>query len=514
MAQKVAQIRPQGYFPDRIPDGSFWSRTERSADRNNYPTVVAQDDANTATLGVINQPLYGIHLTRTGGASIGMSAKDHFILSLDTTGSFTRLYTVRGITSTEITPAAGLPGAITQNISTGGTLNNQVFIARLSAPPMEYIYGGTGLATTLRGWFGATVSCGAIRSFRDFLIVMDIFDSAGSVRLADEFRWSDRAVAGDLPTVWTAAATNEAGSASTGDSPSPIIDGQQLGDVFMMYKPQSAYRIEEIGLPQVMGKRKVLSQEGIMARNCIQNVGNLQLVVGHNDVYQTDGRQAQSIMDTATRRYFFDQLEATRRDHVFTAYNPKDREFWVCYPTDTFSRNIEALVWNGSRWHRRVIGSVGTSAGPSNAGYAHMYSGRDEDAANSQYPHSLYALKPDETSRQDRLQRIETDSVGAQTLLRVTGIQVVPGERTVIRRIYPITKNGGSWQFRIGFSDSPDPDDMDWTASLTAAFDPSTDDGIGVLSQSARYLGLEAQCSDIGAQLVGYDVVYETGGHQ
>jgi len=521
MAQKLARIRPQGWIPDRIPDGTFWSENLRAADRDGYPTVAAKDATfNSNFSGVLEVPLFGVDVP--GYGSIGSSHQIQHALAGNDAGSVNpTLVVVRANAASDITPTTWTVANRVGDI-TGGVLNGLPFFNNRVAPPVQWGLGwasptGTA-AASLTGWFGATWRCGAIASFRDFLIVMDMLNTSGTVRLENEFRWSDRAVSGALPTVWTASATNEAGSASTGDSPGVILDGKQLGDIFLMYKPESCYRIEEIGLPQVMGKRRVLSTEGIMGRNCIQVINNVQLCVGNADIYQTDGRQAQSIVTDAIRRYFFDNLIESRRQETYTVYNPELGEFWVCFPgSASFDYCSEALVWNGSKWWHRELGNTSVSTGDASEGYPHMFVGQPEDLGVADSWLRLYGTAPANTGVANKLQQVEFDTVGQSTQIEVTGIQLIPGQRAVIRRIFPITKNGtgSTYVFRIGFSDSPDPNDMDWTDASTASFDPSTDDQIGVLSKSARYVGIRTSmggASTIGNQLVGFDIVFEPGG--
>ena len=73
------------------------------------------------------------------------------------------------------------------------------------------------------------------------------------------------------------------------------------------------------------------------------------LLLGRDDVYVTSGTGSiRSVIDQKNRDYFFGNLNTTHSSATFVAYNPKQDEMWVCYPTKaaTSAKCDEALIYN------------------------------------------------------------------------------------------------------------------------------------------------------------------------
>jgi hypothetical protein len=243
----------------------------------------------------LTDPIYGIYGREPGVGAVSAQNDTWFLVG--DIANIVVVWATRDTDSGEYITPASYSTLRNPNSYTSGFLNGQLFLNDGANPPVtwNWDYATPSVMTDLAGWFGASDSCQSLRAYRDFLIAMDT--NISGTRVNDEFRWSDRAPPGALPSAWGALSTNEAGSATLGDSPGRIVDGLQLGDSFMMYKPEAAYRMTEIGLPEVMAVRRASVTEGVMARNCVQTINNTHYVVGNQDIYQTDGVRSHSVIN-------------------------------------------------------------------------------------------------------------------------------------------------------------------------------------------------------------------------
>lgn len=443
-----------------------------------------------------------------------------------TVGAGHVVYVTDGTTSKVITPATKR-GTTSVNSITSGLMNGVPFWnAGTSGAPCAWIptasllfdYAGPTLAANLataHGW-PALTSCTALRAFGDFLIAMRILTVAGDQ--PDKIMWSDRAASGMvLPTVWTASATNEAGDATLGDGGGYIMDGLTLGNGFMIYKESAAYLMEEVGLPTVMSIRKVFTTIGCVAKNCIQEINGNHIVVTEGDVIQTNGRQAQSIIDPANRRYLFDQIDQDNKVAIYTALDKYRNELWVCFPGDVSKTYCDqALVWNGSKWgHRELQGSEGMSTIASGwlpTGGAEPWDGGvDRDR--------LVAIEPGATN--SKAQQIDTgtdfDGTAIESSIEKQGIVLADAHQIVTtKRVYPKIEGTAAADVMVSMGSKMNVADS-YSYSTPTKYTLGTTSQPMPVNVTGRYFALKytqstADTADGYVQPIGADIEFETGG--
>jgi hypothetical protein len=100
------------------------------------------------------------------------------------------------------------------------------------------------------------------------------------------------------------------------------------------------------GGPFVYRFSKVLGISGALNRNCITEIDGQHLVLTGSDVMVHDGQQASSVLDKATRRWLFQNIDATYNNLCFVARNPFFNEVWICFPTIGATSCNRAMIWN------------------------------------------------------------------------------------------------------------------------------------------------------------------------
>jgi hypothetical protein len=236
------------------------------------------------------------------------------------------------------------------------TLLNNIpcFTNGLDAP--RYWAGDVGTPSAdLPGWPAGTI-CKSLVAFKFHLFALDIDGPTG--HFESEFLWSDAAPAGDVPSTWTAAATNEAGSGIAADTPSPCMCGVPLQDTLLLFKRSSTYGINYLeDNPRIFTLRLLDGDRGALTRHAAIDVGGKVFVVADGDIFLTDGVNWQSIAQGRVRDYLFSQLDQASYENLFVMHDRTHGEVWVCYPTTGNTYCDEALVYHlaADAWSIRAL---------------------------------------------------------------------------------------------------------------------------------------------------------------
>lgn len=250
-----------------------------------------------------------------------------------------------GTTRTDISGTA-LTGTADDRF-TGGALHG-LFILSNAVDPPKYWNGDTGTnLATLTSW-DANWRVKFIRPFKNFLVYG--YPTKSSVAYPHTIGWSAAADPGTLPSTYdTSSTTTEAGDAPIGETPDKIVDGLTRGEVFLVYKEQSIYRMELNGDPvSVFSIKRIPGTFGMLARGCAADTPKGHVVLANGDVVLVDGfGEPQSLMDGRVRDWFFQtQLDSTNYARSWVAANLAKSEVWVGYPSIGASYPDKALVWS------------------------------------------------------------------------------------------------------------------------------------------------------------------------
>lgn len=249
-----------------------------------------------------------------------------------------------GTTRTDITGTA-LTGAIDDRF-TGGALHGLFIINNGVDEPKSWDGNTANNLTTLTAW-DATWRVKFIRPFRNYLVYG--YPTKSGAAYPHTVGWSAAADPGTLPTTYDpASTTTDAGDVPLGETPDVLVDGLPLGEIFVIYKEQSAYRMEYIGGQQIFSFKRIPGNYGMLARGCAAVTPKGHVVLANGDVVLVDGfGEPQSLMIGRVRDWFFQtQLDSTNYARSWVAANPARNEVWVAYPSLGMSFPDRALVWN------------------------------------------------------------------------------------------------------------------------------------------------------------------------
>ena len=378
----IEQFRMVGFNPDvaahELPPDQWSDIKHLVPDRGVYSKA---GGAFNAAAALTPAPLWMLNFQLGNPDSINQLNNYWIYAGIDTT---TKVFLHDGIddTDSEIT-LAGLYASSRPNDFTGGVMNGYPF---LTADPLRNNSGstdiqywpGTNTSTvpdnmltlpaqlgTLGGaWAGYVLSWVAAHKNHIFggHTVSTTYGHA-----PDEIVWSDSAPQGGLPTTWDpAAAASEAGNVRLTATPGAVIHGiSGPSDRFYVFKHQSVYAGQYVGGNEVYAWRLLSRHVGVVARHCVQVVGNLMYICGTDDVVVFDGYDFKSICDNRTRNEIFTliHLAGSSSEDTFTAYRPDADEFWVIPPSSAQIYSTRCFVYNvkEDKWGERILESYGSA---------------------------------------------------------------------------------------------------------------------------------------------------------
>lgn len=320
-----------------------------------------------------------------------------------------------GTTKKSITESASFSNSISASVTSwsGGVLGEIMVMSNGQNEPYQWgsVASAPSLGTPLihlQNWPSAT-SCRVLKPFREFLIAMDITESAQRNRRL--VRWSHPAVPGTVPSSWDYTdRTKLAGRVELSGDQWPIVDGAQLRDLFMIYKDHSIWEMRYIGLPEVMYFRKSFGEIGVLAKNCVTEVQGRHILFGDGDIVAHDSQSMNSILRSRMRRWLYNDIDTTYFHRSFVTQLLGRSEVWFCYvPTGATAAETDliqptkALIWN---WKDNTT-SIRDMPGASCASFGIVSSGAGSstfdaatgtfDTDSEQFDELLYQLQQHKT---------------------------------------------------------------------------------------------------------------------
>lgn len=242
------------------------------------------------------------------------------------------VYGTDGTTHANLTRLSGAYTGTVNDRWNGGLLSTGIAVINNGVDvPQAWI--NAGLATRLvdlTNWT-AGVTAKVLRPFKRFLIAMDVTKSG--TRYPQLIKWSNQAQAGGLPSTWDHTdPTQDAREWPLLDSDGAVIDGGQMGDVFVVYKEDQTHLMEYIGGTFVFKFSLRFKESGILAQQCFAEYEGKHVVATTTDVILHDGFQIQSLLDDKMRRWWSGRADSTHYTKSFVIANQVENEIWVCIP--------------------------------------------------------------------------------------------------------------------------------------------------------------------------------------
>jgi len=283
-----------------------------------------------------------------------------------------------------------------------------------------------------------------VRPFNNRLVAMNIKEEHGAGTGDDtyqpiDFLWSSHitTLASLTAASWTASTINTAGDAFLLDTPGKILDGGQLGEVFIAYKSDSVVRVRETGDTSVLAFESIFEDDGIYSTRCFANIGNSQhLVVGNYGVYIHDGQATRKdIAKDLFKDTMYALVKATERDRAFVFQQTRDKEVWFCLSSNANSDGgcDIAFVYNyeDGKLHKRSLPGLSDIFETELDGVLKIYAAKPDDTnlqilSNSTLISGGFFERTDDNltdnSRIKHINRIHVNAKGT-CLVALTGTQ-------------------------------------------------------------------------------------------
>lgn len=201
---------------------------------------------------------------------------------------------------------------------------------------------------TGRNWVYARTA----RFYKDYVMVLGFISNSSSLTSTAANKspftlgWSSAAEPGSIPSTFSSATTNDAGSIQK--TRGIWVDGLEYSGTFYAYTERGILAVEYIGGNDVFNtSRWVSDSTGLLAPNCVVNCDAGQVFLSQNlDVMIHQGGQPRSIADGRVWGWIKSNIDTTNYARAFLAVNRKFNEVWVCIPTTGNTTPDKALVWN------------------------------------------------------------------------------------------------------------------------------------------------------------------------
>jgi len=236
------------------------------------------------------------------------------------------------------------------------------------------IYSTSTKLVELSNWEASADLCKSIKSFKTFLIAMNMTRS--TVPYPKLVKWSNEAASHAPPTSWDEAdATKDAGEYELADTPGDIVDGLQLGESFMIYKDDAIYIMNYIGTPFIFSFKLLSPTIGILAKNCVSEFSGGHFFFGKTNIYLNNGQTISPLLTDRMRREVFENLDGDNFKRSFTVADYNRNEMLACYPAGGYTYPNRAVIWN---WNTNTL-TVRDLPNPSSMGFGVAFVSTDSD---------------------------------------------------------------------------------------------------------------------------------------
>lgn len=262
------------------------------------------------------------------------------------------VYNFDGQTQANVTPVSGLSQSAYWDLDAFS--GYQVFTNNVASQAPHYLSAGGSLATLaapLPGWV-AGQSCRLIRAHRNYLLAINTTE--GGTHHGARVRWSNSAVAGSLPTSWTAAINNDAGAYDPAVPGGEIVDAAALGDTMFLGGRGGIWTMTWVGGTYVYHFEQRSIAHGLRGYGCMVSMGDSIAVLTQSDLVQLDATGERSLMIGKHARTLFKSIGANAK----LLYIDQARQLLVLYGTGNQTGYSRALVCDrdsGETWGFRLL---------------------------------------------------------------------------------------------------------------------------------------------------------------
>lgn len=152
--------------------------------------------------------------------------------------------------------------------------------------------------------------------------------------------WCDR----ENNTLWTAAATNQAGDIelSTGGE---ILLGVSVRGKTLILTTDDAHTATYTAPPTVYGFEKIGSNCGAVSRQCAVAIDEGAFWMGINSFFRYNGSAVQEV-SCEVQDYVFEDINVSQRSKVCAVHNGQNNELWWFYPSKDSTENNRYVIYD------------------------------------------------------------------------------------------------------------------------------------------------------------------------
>jgi len=161
-------------------------------------------------------------------------------------------------------------------------------------------------------------------------------------------QWCDR----EDNTVWTPAATNEAGDIIL-DTNGKIQLGLQVRGRTLLITDVDAHVATYSGPPVVFSFEKVGDGCGAISRHCAVAVGQGAYYMGQSSFFYYNGQIVVDLL-CEVEDYVFKEMNRAQRGKVYAVHNNKFNEVWWFYPSNNGNENDRYVVYDYKENHWNI----------------------------------------------------------------------------------------------------------------------------------------------------------------
>jgi hypothetical protein len=184
-----------------------------------------------------------------------------------------------------------------------------------------------------------------------FVIVFGTNDYGSAILDPMLIRWSDQ----ENYTVWTPAATNQAGSVRLSHG-SEIITAVQTRQETVVFTDSAVYSLQYLGPPIVWGVQLLGDNISIVGPNAAIVASGAIYWMGVDKFYKYDGRV--QTLNCNLRRYIFNDFNAEQSLQVFAGTNEGFNEIWWFYCSANSTDVDRYVIYNylEDNWYYGTMG--------------------------------------------------------------------------------------------------------------------------------------------------------------
>ena len=354
-------------IPLQLPPGVHANGTEfESSNRWREASLVRWHDGSMRPVGgwTVRKPSAFTYAPRAMIAYLDNDSDEHMAA-----GTYEKLYYVNpALTVTDITPSSGftsgsLNGAL--NLGYGGGFMGSTNYGR--APTSsgvyaeattwsldtwgEYLLGVSSTDGKLLEWQGnpsanAAVVANAPVDNLAMVVTEERFvfclGAGGNPR---KVAWSDK----ENNTLWSAAATNEAGDMEL-QTNGQIMCGVRMRGATLILTSEDAHLATYSGAPFVYGFQRVGTACGIASRKAAVAIDEGAFWMGKKGFYTFNGSTATEI-SCEVADYVFDDLNPSQVSKVYAVHNSQFGEIWWFYPSASANENDRYVTFDYKEGH-------------------------------------------------------------------------------------------------------------------------------------------------------------------